>query len=119
MTIQDKLKKAYRNQFKKYYGRKLSEEQLKVYMDFFLRKELDANKVASVCNIPFSESFSDRESFARHFKFIYDFEPNEEQLDMFISFSLCVHGITVSDVCEVVELRDDLKNFQPSEPSNN
>ena len=119
MKFKKHLKKAYSDQFNSYYGRRPTEEQLIVYMDFFLRKELDANKVASVCNIPFNESFSDRESFARHFKFIYDFEPNEEQLDMFISFSLCVHGITVSDVCEVVELRDDLKNSQPSEPLNN
>ena len=119
MTIQDKLKKAYRNQFKKYYGRKLNDEQLKVYMDFFLRKELDAKKVSSVCNIPFNESFSDRESFARHFKFIYDFEPSEEQLDMFISFSLCVPGITVSDVCEIVDSKKEENNSQPSEPSNN
>ena len=71
MTVQNKLKKAYSNQFNKYYGKKLNDEQLKVYMDFFLRKELDAKKVSSVCNIPFNESFSDRESFARHFKFIY------------------------------------------------
>ena len=119
VIVQNKLKNAYKNQFNKYYGRKLSEEQLKVYMDFFLRKELDANRVSSVCNIPFNESFSDRETFARHFKFIYDFEPNEDQLDMFISFSLCVPGITVSDVCEVVEVRSDLKNPQPTEPSNN
>ncbi len=100
MNVNSYLRKAYMKQFKTYYGRVPTDEQLNTYMDFFLRKNDDIKKVSDVCQIPFSESFSDRESFARHYKFIYGFDPSEEQLDMFISFSLCV----VTDVWKVTKI---------------
>lgn len=114
MKVEKYLKKAYSDQFKSYYGRKPTEEQLKVYMSFFLRKEDDMKKVSEVCQIPFRESFSSRESFKSNFKFIYDFEPTEEQLDMFISFGLCV----VTDVSVVTQVCNTGSSKTSTGPSN-
>lgn len=101
MSVSKILKEAYRKQFESYYEKtSLTDEQLEVYMNFFLGKETDIQKVADICEIPFKESFSTRESFKKQFKFIYDKQPTEEQLDMFISFMLGV----VTDLGAVVSV---------------
>lgn len=105
MNVEKYLKEAYKAQFMSYYYRKPTDEQLKVYMNYFLRKENDPKKVSEVCSIPFNESFSDRSAYIRYFNTIYGFEPSEDQLDMFISFSLCVHNVHASDFLEVLDLK--------------
>lgn len=101
------LKDAYRKQFESYYETILTDEQLEIYMNFFLGKEMDMDKVANVCGIPFKESFSTRDSFRRQFNFIYDFEPTDEQLDMFISFMLGV----VTNIDKVIEICDNKQSY--------
>lgn len=101
MKVSEILKEAYRKQFESYYEKApLTDEQLEVYMNFFLGKETDMQKVANVCGIYFKESFSTRESFRRQYKFIYDKQPTDEQLDMFISFMLGV----VTDISAVTRV---------------
>ena len=91
MDVKNYLKEAYKNQFKKFYHKDPTSDELSVFMNSWLGKN--------------DEGMGDdsRKSFRSQFCFIYEFEPTEEQLDMFMSFMLSVihDSGKVTEVCNV------------------
>ena len=113
MDIYKNLKTAYRRHFKNKYGKLLLADNVDVYMNYMLGKNLDLGFVSNSCDVFISESPSNRSAFSYQFEFVYDCRPTDEQLDVFISFrnGIIKDSKLLSDVCS-------LKNNTQSEPLN-
>lgn len=99
MDVKAYLKQAYKQQFQNFYFKKPTKEQLDAYMDFYLRKKTDIRKVVDICQVSRKDSDADslsrvdktsREKFKRMFMWSFIFEPDELQLDAYISYHLGV-----------------------------
>ena len=119
MDVQNYLKYAYAEQFKIFYGRKPTEEQLKVYIDFFLRKSNDAQKVAEVCQIPLkaNEKAWSRKVYSRYIENLFGFKPNDLQLDLYISYDLKVIP-DIEIIFDVNKFRNEKKDDELQGLSN-
>ena len=118
MDVKAYLKDVFENQFECFYGRKPTKEQTEVYMRYCLGKEKDSSKVIGVCQIDHViGKLVDRGYCKRRFNFIFGFDPDEEELDVFVSYQLRV--ISDLDVLwEVKKSRKQVLSNQNLGPTN-
>ena len=88
--INKKFDLAFIKYFKSIYGKTLQLSKLEIYQRFLLGKDHDVLKVEKSCDISYEGYFTNREAYKYQYEFIYATEPSEEQLDVFIAYSIGV-----------------------------
>ena len=119
MDVKKYLEDSFANQFEVVYGKKPTKEQTKAYMNFCLGKESDVKKILDQCKVEkLIERSVDRSQSKLHFSLIFGFEPNEEQLDVYISYHLkTIPNLEV--IWELNKPKNKIGQTSESEPANN